>query len=284
MTNCQKFRYTGCMLGVFDSGAGGLTVLSAIRDRLPDLSITYLGDSARTPYGNQSREVVTKNTKECCRFLFDRGCNLILLACNTASADTLRELQQEWLPKLREEIGRNINIIGVVRPLAEEASSKTKNNCIGVVGTRSTVESEVYLKEFEKLNPAIRVVQQACPLLVPLVEEGWVKKPEARRIIRGYLQSIKSSNPDVLILGCTHYEALHAIFKQKMGSRCEVLHSPSVVAEKLGEYLNRHTEYEIERSCEVKFLTTGDPDRFAEIGSRFYGERILGVERVEIPC
>ncbi len=272
------------MLGVFDSGAGGLTVLSAIRNRLPELSITYLGDSARTPYGNQSREVVTRNTKECCQFLFDRGCNLIILACNTASADTLRELQCEWLPKMREGMKKNVNVIGVIRPLAEEAASQTKNNCIGVVGTRSTVESEVYVKEFEKLNPAIRVVQQSCPLLVPLVEEGWVKKPETRRVVRGYLQSIKSSNPDVLILGCTHYEALHALFRQKMGKRCKVLHSPSVVAEKLGDYLEQHPEYEIERSGELRFLTTGDPVRFAEIGSRFYGEKILGAEKVEIPC
>lgn len=270
------------MLGVFDSGAGGLAVLRAIRERLPDLSITYLGDSARTPYGNQSREVVTGYTKECVRFLFDRGCNLIILACNTASADTLRELQQEWLPKLREEIGRNVNIIGVIRPLAEEATERTKNNCIGVVGTRSTVVSDVYVKEFEKLNPAIRVIQQACPLLVPLVEEGWTKKPETRRVIRRYLQSIKSNNPDVLILGCTHYEVLHDIFKQKMGKRCDVLHSPSVVAEKLDEYLKRHPEYAIERSGEVKFLTTGDPSRFAEIGSRFFGQRIERAERVEV--
>lgn len=270
------------MIGVFDSGAGGLTILGAIRDKLPDLSITYLGDSARTPYGTRSREIVTKYTKECCRFLFDRGCNLIILACNTASADTLRELQQNWLPELRKNYMRHINIIGVVRPLVEESVILTKNKCIGVVGTRSTVESGAYIEEIGKLDSSIRVVQQACPLLVPLIEEGWIKKPETRRIVRVYLQSIKSNNPDVLILGCTHYEALHAIFRQKMGKQCRVLNSPSVVAERLKSYLVRHPEYKIERSGEVKFLTTGNPDRFAEIGSGFYRERIFGVKKVEV--
>ena len=270
------------MLGVFDSGAGGLTVLRAIRDKFPDLDITYLGDSARTPYGTREREIVTKYTKECCSFLFERGCNLIVLACNTASADTLRELQQNWLPELRKSVARHINIIGVIRPLVEESVILTENKCIGVVGTRSTVESESYIEEIGKLDSSIRVVQQACPLLVPLVEEGWIKKPETRRIVRGYLQFIKSNNPDVLILGCTHYEALHGLFRKKMGKRCKVLHSPSVISEKLEGYLERHPEYEIGRSGEVKFLTTGDPERFAEIGSRFYGEKILEVEKVEV--
>ena len=276
------------MLGIFDSGFGGLTILKAIREVLPKQGIVYLGDSARTPYGDRSREVVTRYTKECCELLFARGCHLIVLACNTASAETLRELQQQWLPELRESTKHQApnpkNIIGVVRPLAEEAVLHTKNNRIAVVGTRSTVESGTYVEELKKLKAGVTVIQQACPLLVPLVEEGWERKPEARKILRTYLASVKSANPDVLILGCTHYETLHALFEQNMGKRCLVLHSPSIVAKKLEDYLKHHPEYDatIPRNSQTIFLTTGDPIRFREVGERFYGARMDKVERVDL--
>ncbi len=267
------------MLGIFDSGFGGLTVLKAVRDLLPKHDILYLGDNARAPYGNRSRDQLTVFTKECCSFLFDRGCTLIVLACNTVSAETLRDLQQKWLPSLG---GNPKNIIGVVRPLAEEAVLHTKNNRIAVVGTRSTVESETYVEELQKLKPEVTVIQKACPLLVPLVEEGWEEKPETRKILRTYLASVKSANPDVLILGCTHYEILHPQFLQNMGRRCKVLHSPSIIAKKLEDYLKRHPEYDatIPHTSETIFLTTGDPERFRELGERFYGARMGKVERV----
>ncbi len=270
------------MLGLFDSGVGGLNVLAAVRDVLPGAATVYLGDSARTPYGNHSREVITRYTKECCHFLFEQGCTLIVLACNTASAETLRILQQEWLPKLRQTTKRPINIIGVIRPLAEEAVRRTKRGCIGVVGTRSTVESKAYIEELKALRPDVRVVQKACPLLVPLVEEGWTEKPETKKILRTYLASLKAQNPDVLILGCTHYEAMHHLFQKKMGRRCEVLSSPMIIARTLSDYLARHPEYEIPQDGTLRFLTTGDPDRFQEIGSRFFKTRIPAVERVEV--
>ena len=294
------------MLGVFDSGFGGLPVLRAIRDALPDLAITYLGDNARTPYGDRSRESVTEFTKECCTVLFERGCSLIILACNTASADTLRELQQNWLPTLGHrtlDVGQRNkipspksshrdlrqvpspkNILGVVRPLAEEAVLRTKTGRIAVVGTRSTVASGAYVHELTHLRPDVTVMQQACPLLVPLVEEGWEQKPEARKILRTYLRPVKAANPDVLILGCTHYEILYPVFRKMMGRRCMVLHSPTVVARKLGEYLVAHPEYDgtIPRTGEVVFLTTGDPERFAQLGSRFYGRRIAKVAHVRL--
>jgi glutamate racemase len=266
------------MLGVFDSGFGGLTVLKGIREKCPDISITYLGDSARTPYGNRSRDTVTKYTKECCEELFKRGCNLILLACNTASADTLRELQQNWLPSLKDS--KSKNIIGVVRPLAEEAVSISKTGRIGVVGTRGTIESGAYEDEINNLNKDAQIIQKACPLLVPLVEEGWIGKPETNRILRFYLSSIKSFNPDVLILGCTHYEAMHDLFQKKAGKRCNVLHTPSVISRKLIDYMEQHPEYEIKKGGETRFLTTGNPDRFSEMGSVFYGEKISNIERI----
>ena len=280
------------MLGVFDSGFGGLTVLRAVRDVLPDCAIMYLGDTARAPYGDRSRETVTEFTKECCTLLFERGCNLIVLACNTASADTLRELQQNWLPSLRQvsgfrfqvSDGRPLNILGVVRPLAEEAVFRTKTGRIAVVGTRSTIASEAYIRELTHLKPGVTVTSQACPLLVPLVEEGWEHKPETRKILRTYLRSLKSANPDVLILGCTHYEVLHPVFQNMMGKRCAVLHSPTIVARKLRKYLAAHPEYDeaIPRTGETIVLTTGNPERFAQLGSRFYGRRIAKVEHVRL--
>lgn len=270
------------MLGIFDSGVGGLTVFSSIREALPDLSITYLGDSARMPYGNLSRDTITQYTKESCLFLFDQGCSLIILACNTASAETLRALQQQWLPELRSKYDHPINILGVIRPLAEVAATLTKNNRIGIVATRSTVESGTYIEEFKTLLPEATVIQKACPLLVPLVEEQWHTKPEARKILRTYLAPLKTQNPDVLILGCTHYEALHAQFAQMMGRRCTVLHSPSVVAEKLMHYLKDHPEYQLERNGKMRLLTTGDPERFSEAGSRFFGRRIEAATKVAL--
>jgi len=270
------------MLGIFDSGVGGLNVLAAVRERLPDLSMTYLGDNAKAPYGNRSRAVITEATKECCSYLFDQGCTLIVLACNTASAGTLRILQQEWLPKLRAETGRTLNILGVIRPLAEEAVERTRSGCIGVVGTRSTIASGTYIEELTALRKDVRVVSEACPLLVPLVEEGWIKKPETRKILRTYLAPIKSKNPDVLILGCTHYESLHDLFQKKMGRRCTVLHTPSIIAEKLKRYLERHPEYVMTRGSGVRFCTTGDPDQFLRVSSLFYRSPMGRVEKVEI--
>lgn len=270
------------MLGVFDSGVGGLNVLAAIRKRLPGHSILYLGDSARTPYGNRSREIITRYTAECCFHLFERGCTLIVLACNTASAETLRTLQQEWLPRIRKRFNRPLNIIGVIRPLAEEAVKITRSGRIAVVGTRSTIESKTYDKELTALRDDVRVLSRACPLLVPLVEEGWVDKPETRRILRTYLLPLKAENPDVLILGCTHYEAMRHLFRAKMGNRCTVLSTPSIVSEKLEAYLARHPEYAMSLEGRVTFLTTGDPARFAEIGSRFYGDGMENVARATL--
>ena len=188
------------MLGIFDSGVGGLNVLTAIRSLMPDLQMTYLGDNARAPYGNRSREAITTFTKECCSFLFDQGCTLIILACNTASAGTLRTLQQEWLPTLKKERRKEVNILGVIRPLSEIAIECTRNGCIGVVGTRSTVFSGAYLEELSALRPDVRVVQQACPLLVPLVEAGEHNSKAAVLILKNYLAPLFKNNIDTLWL------------------------------------------------------------------------------------
>jgi glutamate racemase len=170
--------------------------------------------------------------------------------------------------------------------LAEEAVLHTKNNRIAIIGTRRTVESQAYVRELKDLQPDVTVLQQACPLLVPLVEEGWTDTPETTRIVRSYLRNLKTQNPDTLVLGCTHYEALHPLFKRLMGRRCTVIHSPVIVAEKLKAYLARHTEYDqaIERSGNLTFLTTGDPVRFRDAGERFFGKTLPNVQQVRIPA
>lgn len=270
------------VLGIFDSGFGALAVLRGVREVLPDHDILCLSDSARCPYGDRDGTTIEQWTREGCELLFQRGARLIVLACNTGSSEALRALQQEWLPTLK--LGQ-VNIIGIVRPIAEEATARTHTGRIGVIGTRFTVGSGIYEEEVQRLRPDATVRAVACPLLVPLVEEGWAEKPETRSIVRKYLLPLKSWNPDVLIPGCTHYNVLRRLIQRKMGRRCTVLDVPRTVVAKLQDYLQRHPEYDrqIDRQGRTAFLTTGDTDRFRDVGSRIYGRAIPGVERVSLP-
>jgi glutamate racemase len=197
------------MIGIFDSGYGGLTVFKEIKKLLPQYSYIYLGDNLRAPYGGRSQEAVYQFTEQAVDFLFKQGCQLVIIACNTASAEALRKLQQEWLPKHYP----NNHVLGVIRPVVEEAVKQSKSGKIGVVGTKATVESQSYVKELKKQKTDVEVVQQACPLLVPLVEEGWLKKPETRMIIKKCLRPLKDHQIDILILGCTHYPLLMKEFE-----------------------------------------------------------------------
>ncbi|MBN2123828.1 MAG: glutamate racemase [Deltaproteobacteria bacterium] len=263
------------MIGVFDSGYGGLTVLKAFLQELPDYDYLYLGDSARTPYGNKSLKVVYEYTRQAVEFLFDRGAELVILACNTASAKALRKIQQEWLPLH----GPQRRVLGVVIPLAEAAAEDSRWGRIGVIGTRATIESRVYDQELHKLNPGLKVFGQPCPLLVPLVEEGWVGKPETNMILKKYLRPLKSKAVDTLILGCTHYPFLKRDIARIMGRNCRVLDAPAIVADKLGDYLRRHPEMEtrLSRTGNRAFCTTDDPERFKTFGENFLGRRIRDV-------
>jgi len=170
------------MIGVFDSGFGGLTILSAFLKKLPEYDYLYLGDSARTPYGSKSQEVIYTYTRQAVNFLFSKGCRVIVLACNTASTKALRKIQQEWLPVNYPDR----RVLGVVIPLAESAVESTRYGRIGVIGTQATIESRVYEEELRKLRAELKIYGQACPLLVPLVEEGWVGKPESNMILKKY--------------------------------------------------------------------------------------------------
>jgi glutamate racemase len=260
------------MIGVFDSGYGGLTVLKAFLEKLPEYDYLYLGDSARAPYGNKSLKVVYEYTRQAVEYLFDRGAVLIILACNTASVKALRKIQQEWLP-LHQADKR---VLGVVIPLAEAAVESSRRGRIGVIGTRATVESRVFEQELHKLKSGLTVFERACPLLVPLVEEGWVGRPETNSILKKYVRPLKSTAIDTLILGCTHYPFLKKDIERIMGKNCRVLDAPAIVADKLGDYLIRHPEIEgrLSRRASRIFCTTDDPERFKTFGEQFLGRKI----------
>lgn len=268
------------MIGVFDSGIGGLTVLKSFLRELPGYDYVYLGDNARTPYGNKSLDVIYEYTKQAVDFLFSRGCILIILACNTASAKSLRRIQQEWLPAHYPD-GR---VLGVVIPLAEAGVDVTRFGRIGVIGTRATVESNVYEQELAKLRSGLNVYSLACPLLVPLVEEEMVGRPETNMILKKYLRHLKDKKIDTLILGCTHYPFLQKDVERIMGKNCRVLNGPEIVSRKLSHYLRRHPEIEsrVSTSGALRFFTTDDPVRFRLIGEKFLNQKIREVQKVSL--
>lgn len=269
------------MIGVFDSGYGGLTILKEFLKELPQYDYLYLGDNARAPYGNRSHESIKSFTEEGIRYLFQQGCPLIIIACNTASSQVLRELQEKYLraPKVTDR-----KILGVIKPMVEETLRITKNGRVGVVGTRGTIKAKSYEHELKALKPDIQVYSQDCPLLVPLVEEGWSHKPEGRMILRKYIRPLKSTNIDTLILGCTHYPFLLKDFRQIMGKKITIANPGNVIARSLKDYLQRHPEIEtlLTKRGERTFLTTDDPERFTEIGSRFMEKTLKNVQKVEI--
>ncbi|MBI4262309.1 glutamate racemase [Candidatus Uhrbacteria bacterium] len=279
------------MIGIFDSGFGGLTVFKHIAAKLPQYDYIYLGDNARAPYGNRSPETIYQFTVEAVDWLFKQGCELVVLACNTASAEALRKIQQEWLPQYKDpsphrrgegEVLRHRRVLGVIRPIAEAAVAVTTGR-VGVVGTRATIASHAYERELKKLNPDVTVFETACPLLVPLIEEGWAKKSETKRILRTYLHPLRLKQLDTLILGCTHYPILLNEFVAKMGKQCKVLDPGPIVAASLADYLSRHPEIEnkLTKKGNTRFCTTDTSQRFNELGSQFFGKSIQA-KRVQI--
>jgi len=294
------------MIGVFDSGFGGLTVLKELLSQLPEYNYIYLGDNARAPYGSKSSEIIYRYTKEAVNFLFQQGCQLVILACHTASAKALRRLQQEWLPKTNDKR----RVLGVVIPVAEAAvdyyqEAKEHGRLpwrLGIIGTRATIESRVYEQELVKtlifksdpetkrqlrartekfvLPTDIEIYTRACPLLVPLVEEGWIKKPETKMILKKYLRPLKVKQVKALILGCTHYSLLLPQITQIVRRQIKIINTPSIVAHKLKNYLSRHPEIEkkLSRDRKVVFYTTDDAGRFKNLSNRFLGQSITEVK------
>ncbi len=227
-------------IGVFDSGVGGLTILRSFVESLPQYDYIYLGDVARAPYGNRSPEAVFQFTLQAVEYLFKNDCALVILACNTASALALRRLQQEWLPKNYPDR----RILGVVIPIVEAVIKKdTRLTSIGLIATRATIESSVYKTELDKRSAEkINLLSQPCPLLVPMIEEGWHETIPAKMILKKYLRPLKTKKIKTLILGCTHYPLLMKDVRQIMGKSVTVINSGPIVAKSLIDYLSRHTE------------------------------------------
>ena len=259
------------MIGVFDSGFGGLSVLKEIKKKLPAYAYVYLGDSARAPYGNRPLTTVRRFTREGVEFLFNQGCVLVIVACNTASAEALRALQKEYLKTHPER-----KVLGVIIPAAEEAVEKTKNKRVGIIGTRGTVTSGTFPKELKKINHSIQVFQQACPLLVPLVERGEHSSSKIIPLLTRYLAPLLRKKIDTLILGCTHYEHLHKDIAMVAGTSVTLISEGAVIARKLSQYLVRHPEVrkKLLRSSKLVFYTTGDLSLFKKLGSEFFGRKV----------
>jgi glutamate racemase len=256
-------------IGIFDSGYGGLTVFRSIFKELPGYDYIYLGDTARAPYGNRSFTSIHQYTRECVQWLFGKGCPLVILACNTASAKALRTIQQQDLKQ--EDPSKRV--LGVIRPTAEVIGNYTRTNEIGVLGTKGTVQSGSYLIEIGHFFPNLKVYQQACPLWVPLVENGEYDKPGADYFVKKYLDQIlfQSANIDTLLLACTHYPLLQEKIIEFLPKHIKVVSQGDIVAKSLADYLNRHPEMErrLTQNGTQKFFTTSDDtadfDHYAEI-------------------
>ncbi len=269
-------------IGVFDSGFGGLTVLSEIRKWLPEYSYVYLGDNARAPYGIRSQETIYEYTKQAVQFFFEKqDCGLVIIACNTASAEALRRIQQEYLPTLPN---KDFKVLGVLIPTSEEAVQYSRNGSIGVIATRGTVVSNAFEREITKLNPSAHVVQKATPLLVPLIEEGWADKPETTMIVKKYLRALKHAHVDTLVLGCTHYPILEKTIARFMGPKVTLVTSAVATGKRLLTYLSKHHQLEkfLAKTGQVQYFTTDDPERFKEVGRTIFKGNLATVTQVHL--
>lgn len=259
------------MIGVFDSGFGGLVVLREFLQLLPDYDYLYLGDNARIPYGTRSDRVVIRFTEQAVDYLFRQGCRLIVLACHTASARALRRIQQVYL----QTHFPDHRVLGVLIPTVEEALARSRTRRIGVIATEGTVTSQSFELELKKLAPEVQVLQQACPLLVPLIEAGEQDWEGTTMILRRYLAPLQG-RVDTLILGCTHYSILKEQIQAVMGNGQELICSGQVTAAKLVDYLKRHPEMEsrLSRGGTRRYLTTDLTPRFQQLASLFMGQPV----------
>ena len=261
-------------IGVFDSGYGGLTVLRSIVDKLPQYDYLYLGDNARAPYGPRSFDTVYHYTLECVKYFFRHGCKLVVLACNTASAKALRTIQQSDLPY----IDPTLRVLGVIRPTTEMIGSVSNTKHVGILGTKGTVTSQSYPIEIEKFSPDVTVVQHACPMWVPLVENDEYNGGGVDYFIKKDLDLLLKEDPkiDTILLACTHYPLLMNHIKKHTPSSVKVLSQGEIVAGSLVGYLQRHPE--IEKECSKggtrTFYTTDSPEDFDQHASLFYGEPV----------
>ena len=277
----QKLPSSPGPIGVFDSGYGGLTILSKIREILPEYDYIYLGDNARAPYGTRSFEVVYAFTLQAVTRLFEMGCHLVILACNTASAKALRSIQINDLPHL-DSVRR---VLGVIRPTVECIGNITRSRHVGVLATSGTIKSESYPLEIRKLFPDIKVSGEACPLWVSLVENNEALGDGTDYFIRKYINELlaKDREIDTAILGCTHYPILLPKIQQYMPAGITIVSQGQLVADSLKDYLHRHPEIDIKctRGGKCTYYTTEAEEKFIESASIFLNEAIT-VRRIEL--
>ena len=261
-------------IGIFDSGYGGLTVLSEIRKTLPNYDYIYFGDNARAPYGNRSFDLVYDFTLEAVKYLFSQGCPLVILACNTASAKALRTIQQKDLNNLDS----TKRVLGVIRPSAEEIGALTKTKHVGILGTNGTIQSESYLIELKKHAPNVKVTQHACPLWVSLIEADLHNTKAGKLFIENDVKELMEKDPtiDAIILACTHYPILKKQIQQLVGKKVKVVSQGPIVSEKLVHYLNRHKDMElrISKNGTCSYQTTENATVFNKNALQFLGEEI----------
>lgn len=261
-------------IGIFDSGYGGLTILREIKKLLPEYDYIYLGDNARTPYGTRSFDIVYEFTLQAVRRLFELGCHLVILACNTASAKALRSIQMRDLPKLDEAR----RVLGVIRPTVECVGNLTHTRHIGVLGTAGTIKSQSYVLEMRKLFPNIEVIGQACPMWVPLVEYNEAYGAGADYFVQKYVNALleQDAQIDTVILGCTHYPLLLPKIKKYMPAGITIVSQGELVAQSLKDYLRRHPEMDAlcTRNALCTYYTTESEEKFAESASTFLNRNI----------
>ena len=278
--NTKHYTLNEKMIGIFDSGYGGLTIFNHIRQRLPQYDYLYLGDNARAPYGTRSFDVIYEYTLQAVNYLHEQGCNLIILACNTASAKALRPIQQHDINP------DQLRVLGVIRPTVEVVPMRTRTNHIGVLATPGTVASESYVIELQKQNPELVITQQACPMWVPLIESGEYQQEGADYFVEKYLMELLERDPliDTIILGCTHYPLLQEkieafLAKQTISQqRVSVIAQGEIVAESLADYMERHADIAqralLGSTGTCTFLTTESANKFSGSASIFLEETI----------
>jgi glutamate racemase len=258
-------------IGVFDSGIGGLTVLKALVELMPHEDFIYLGDTARLPYGTKSREVIVQYSRENTSFLLAKGIKLLVVACNTASAVALEDIARETI----------VPVAGVIEPGAQAALRATRSGKIGVIGTEATIASGAYTRALQRMRPGVEIYTRPCPLLVPLVEEGWTEGEVAERTVAYYLESLKQSGIDTLLLGCTHYPLLSAMFARVLGAGVRLVDSATATAAAVRKRLSALELARREGRGAQSFFVTETPDRFIRVGRRFLGPQVDSAVRIE---
>jgi glutamate racemase len=258
-------------IGVFDSGIGGLTVLHKIIEALPRDITVYLGDTARAPYGTKSVETVLRYSYETSAFLVKKGIKLLVVACNTSTAIALEPVRERFA----------LPVIGVIEPGVRRAVRRTKTKRVGVIGTDATIQSGAYTRALKNADPEIEVYSRACPLLVPLVEEGWTENAVAEMTVKKYLSSLKQSGIDTLILGCTHYPLLKEAIRKIMGGGVVLVDSAEEVALEVAALLKGRALARKNGKGSHGFFVTDAPERFIKVGQRFLGEKVESAVRIE---